>query len=63
MIHCLIHINLESDLILTQHNQIVQPGDQIMTALELHHRQQTLAIPTATGIELEDGMSLLQQQR
>ncbi|MFS7986008.1 hypothetical protein Hanom_Chr11g01005401 [Helianthus anomalus] len=64
MIHSLlIHINLNTNLILTRHNHIKQPSYQIMPALKLHRRHQPLAKPPPTRVKLKHILPFFQQQR
>ncbi|KAF1895256.1 hypothetical protein Lal_00043902 [Lupinus albus] len=64
MVHSVIvHINLKTNLIPSWNNHVIDPSNEIMAALKLQSGQQTLTIPSPTGVELESGLTLFQQQR
>jgi len=63
MIHgVVVHVHLERDLVSAGHDQVVDPGDEIVPAFQLQRGQQPLAVPSPARVELERRLPFLQQQ-
>lgn len=64
MIHgIIVHVNLKGNLVPGWNNDIVDPSNEIVPALQLQRGQQPLTIPSPAGIKLERGLPFFQQQR
>jgi len=63
MIHgVVVHVDLEGDLVPARNDHVVDPGDEIVPALQLQSGKQPLAVPSPARVVLERRLAFLQQQ-